>query len=396
MVLLFFVSGNPLFSSKNIYLVSFLFSMILFFIRGKKFDKQFSLFTIVLFVVFIFQTYIFGNFPAVSIFGVFIRISIAYFIFKSLDTRFVSVYINTIYYISILSLFIFVLLNLLPPIHNLLLNVSIKAETGNNGTRYSLVFYTLIRGTSLFYRNSGPFWEPGAFGGYLILGLIFNYIKTSNFFNRKGIVLLIALLSTASTTAFIALFVFLYFLVLKFKINKIYKFIMLILVVFISFYLYTNVAFIGEKISSQIESAESSSIYTNTNSQRFLSALRDFQDIKGYYLWGRGPLLKNRYSIWSTSDIRTNGLTDYWVRFGSLFLIFSSVYLFSSFKRLCCYYNSGFAIAAITLILIVLQSETYFNFPLFLGLFFLGSVYKCDKSKNRLSKHVLANSSTID
>jgi hypothetical protein len=50
-------------------------------------------------------------------------------------------------------------------------------------SRKSLLFYTsfrLIPGR-LIVRNSGMFWEPGAFAGYLILALVFIALKNRKF-----------------------------------------------------------------------------------------------------------------------------------------------------------------------------------------------------------------------
>ncbi|MBE0573822.1 O-antigen ligase family protein [Candidatus Dojkabacteria bacterium] len=250
----------------------------------------------------------------------------------------------------------------------------------------SIIIYTLFRDTGGFYRNSGPFWEPGAFGGYLMLGLIFNFIKTNSFFNKKTVIILIALVSTTSTTAYIALFFFLFFIAYRTKLKLIYKFLLLIIVVSASGYLYLNVDFLSQKVQSQLQSAEASSISSNTNSQRFLSTLRDIQDIRNHFFWGRGPNPKTRYNVSNSSDIRTNGFSDYWVRYGSVFFVLSLFYLYQSFKGICCYFDSKFAIFSLIIILIILQSETYFNYPLFWGLFFLNNVYSCQKKYD--AKHI--------
>lgn len=57
-------------------------------------------------------------------------------------------------------------------------------------------------------RNSGPFWEPGAFQIFLNLALVFG-LQDDDFFERKSkpIILIMAILTTKSTTGYFVLFV---------------------------------------------------------------------------------------------------------------------------------------------------------------------------------------------
>ena len=54
----------------------------------------------------------------------------------------------------------------------------------------SVILYTFnSQGEGLLWlkRNSGPFWEPGAFSGFLILALLFNIIITGKIFTNSSI-----------------------------------------------------------------------------------------------------------------------------------------------------------------------------------------------------------------
>lgn len=62
---------------------------------------------------------------------------------------------------------------------------------------------------SIFYRNAGPWWEPGAFQGFIIIGIII-LLQYPYLFKRKKlllITLIITLLTTQSTTGYIILII---------------------------------------------------------------------------------------------------------------------------------------------------------------------------------------------
>lgn len=129
--------------------------------------------------------------------------------------HFKSVYVDIMTIISIISLIcFFVQLNFTNLVY------SIANTQINPG--YMINWFHTWGWDYIFERNAGPFWEPGAFQGYLSVALLF--ILNERRFNKNYIkiaVLTITLLTTMSTTGYIILFIlFIYFIYL---INKHYK-----------------------------------------------------------------------------------------------------------------------------------------------------------------------------
>ena len=98
---------------------------------------------------------------------------------------------------------------------------------GLTGVEYYNLFLYVVEAKSAFYgldfvsRNNSIFWEPGAFQGFLTLGLILEiyYFKSARKINI--FILVAASLSTFSTTGYIVLIIFILFSVLPKYIKKI-------------------------------------------------------------------------------------------------------------------------------------------------------------------------------
>ena len=236
----------------------------------------------------------------------------------------------------------------------------------------------MIRGIENL-RNSGPFWEPGLYVGYLILAYIFNkYISLNNkrFYN---IVFTITIFTTLSTTGYIAFFTFLLFYYYQNISNKFFKFFAVMALIGFAYYSFFNFDFLGNKIQEQIEVVNNTSdVYRNNNTQRFLNILRDIEDFKGHEILGRGSLPINRYSYDPEYQIRTVGVTDILVRNGIIFFIVLFFLLFKSFKSFTNYFGfkSYFHTTGIFLsIFITLFSQIYFQYQFYWVLPFLFLIY---------------------
>lgn len=118
-------------------------------------------------------------------------------------SKFADIYVSVIVFIAIYSLII--VLN-----RNFIIGSSLfpTLDFGEYGTKTA--FFSNIRLGSdvnnLYFRNQGPFWEPGAFQAYLNIAVIFQLFLLKR---RKRIVeiiiLTVTLLSTFSTTGIITL-----------------------------------------------------------------------------------------------------------------------------------------------------------------------------------------------
>jgi len=371
--LLISISGNPFFSGTNILSIIFLFTLYIFIKRKKKIEEKFLIFISILFIITVFQTVIFSFFSLITIIGLFMRIFIAYMVVKIVTNKFIDNYIKIMYLLSLFSLFFYIISNLNL---NLLIPFSINVSGEESlYPRYSIFgIFTYI--TPFIDRNSGPFWEPGAFAGYLIIAFIFNYFSSLSKKNKINKILLITIISTFSTTVYLAIFSFFFLIYFKNIKNFFLKIFSVMFILSIGYYAYFNFDFLGKKIENQYSIIEKNinPYLQNTDTQRFLNILRDIKDFEEHEIIGRGTNPITRYSFDSHNQIRTVGITDILVKFGIIFFILMLYYLYTSICSYLKYQKKKenlYCLSIFTTIIITLMSEVYFNYPFYWSLLFL-------------------------
>lgn len=373
------ISGIPYLSTTILYIPIFSLLLVIFFLRKLSFEKPFVYFILIVFLITILQIYTFDVFYFESTLGVILRIFIAYFIIKILNIKFIKYYMNILYIISIVSLIVFIPISIFPSIALIIKNSVVPIFDIFNiaqSPHKTILIYNLTHIDS--FRNSGPFWEPGAFGGYLLIAFIFNQITYNH--KKMNFIFLITIATTLSSTAYIATGIFLTLFYYK-KISNIFlRYILVSLIIGSGIYLYNTLDFLGKKIELQFEKTKNAHVYgTDNNTQRFLNILRDYEDIKNHEIVGRGSNPMTRYSQKQLEQIRTVGLTDVMVRFGIpffiliLYLLYKSANSINKFPSI--YTNFAFLLGILT----TLMSEVYFNFPIYWCLLFLFIVYKKPK-----------------
>ncbi len=159
-----------------------------------------------------------------------------------------------------------------------------------NYTDNIIVYNINTKGEGLVWlkRNSGPFWEPGAFAGFLVLALLFNIIRKGRLNNKTNMILIFGVMSTFSTSGYVAL-VFVVLSYLMAQRNRIRRIVYVPLIIFTSAVLFFSVDFIGEKIQRKLS-------FTNqTYNTRFKSAKLDLEDFMDHPFVGLGRSEKTRF-----------------------------------------------------------------------------------------------------
>ena len=153
----------------------------------------------------------------------------AYFIAIRLGIKFRYAYLNVLYVFCIISIVFYLamaLFHILPP--NLF----------PVGELYRSVFiYNVREGEILNLRNCGPFWEPGAFAGYICILFILFFDKLPLLWSvhkTKVKWILLTLVTTFSTQGYLIMFciVVFYFLNKRFTVKTV--FISFVLIVFVA------------------------------------------------------------------------------------------------------------------------------------------------------------------
>ena len=376
--LLLFISGNPLISEFAFLEYSYVMLAIILTIytasKKKRFiNKDAQMMYMVISTTFIFQIVAlhYFSFPAAINFLAIATCGIL--IVRIIGTGFREAYLNVMYALCAISLVgqILYILGVYPGIPI------------NQGNFLSAVVHNVkIRGFLLTgessYRNSGMFWEPGAFQGYAMLTYLIYLDKINELWTihkKKLIVITVAIITTFSTTAYILLgFLALYIVLSKSK-NIFLKISLAVAVVFGSIYMYNTTDFLGEKINHEIEYIESGNIAVG----RIGSAAIDLHYIKKHPIIGNSLHNATRYSehLWF-DRIRSfsNGFTDIIAKMGIVFML---TYVIIIYKR---WHNKRLAkLFTIIMTVLLLQGECYFNYPLFFALPFI--IFETDKQNKK-------------
>lgn len=246
----------------SLYLIIGPISFILFILkRGKLSLKLFSMLGLLL-LLFLLQSFTFGlsySFAFTGILRFFIYFSIA----QVIGLRFNTVYINIMYCICLISLFLFALTAISPSFRDLLLSISknitslgVNDESYDNWSNPSqnIIIYVIPLLNTM--RNCGPFWEPGMFAVFINIALAINLISNKRILEKKNITFLIAAISTLSTASIIATFIIISYHFL-FSVKSKYSLLFIMIIPFIAIPLF-NSEYVKGKIDNNIETMDSS------------------------------------------------------------------------------------------------------------------------------------------
>lgn len=390
--LLLVFSGNPVirFLDKSTLIV---LSILIFILRFPQFKRDFfvKFFVIAssLLVLFFLQN-ITLNF--VSWAGA-IRYIFTFFlggmIFYLLAERFSFRFFIVLYYLSLLSLFLFTLINLL--------NLHIPGlEWGIYGGKYTYIFYTYIKHLHQ-YRNCGMFWEPGAFGGILTLCLALNVKELPELWKNhkfKIVVLVTALLTTTSTTGYLVFFIIVIYYLTFFIKSAVTKFALIPSLLLLIMIVYQNTDFLQEKIDEQSEMSKNLGRGEFANS-RFSSFMIDLPYIKKHPLIGNGLHEKTRYAddpllyqkMKSGESLgNANGFSNFLASLGIPFMFF---YLLISFKMMS-KIDVRVAFLVIFVIVLSLWGEQWLNYPIYTGMLFINLKKYRNQNQQGRSFHNMA------
>lgn len=142
--------------------------------------------------------------------------------------------------------------------------ISISDTQMDNGRilRTSSIIYTQLydasSGVGLTLRNCGPFWEPGAYQGFVNLALLFEvfYLRQQKkLISYPALIYIITVFTTLSTGGYATMFAILSILYLSSnKLSLISKVFAVVVVLAIFGYLYSHLDFMGDKIAEDADS----------------------------------------------------------------------------------------------------------------------------------------------
>ena len=387
--LLLAVSGMEYFyrSQYNI-LISFFIASFFFFRYKRKINKTFSLVVLLFLIVEAFQYILFGGFNMWTFSGSYIRLFLAFAVIAIVGQKFLTYYVKIMYFLAVVSL-IFYAGSFLPGAENFYVNVLGKLIPSPFSIEND--FYKQMPNIIIFNfedtlftenRNSGPFWEPGAFAVFILIALLFNQIKEKKFTTKKNIIFIICLITTFSTAGYLAFFIFIVYINIDVVRKNILYSTVFILILFSSFYLYKSIPFLKDKIENNINIAD------ETTGSRFGSAQADLV----YFI--RSPIVgmgragaKNDFKTdFTQENHRNNGIFILLSTYGLPFTIVYIYLVFLSFSAIQAVFHLPklYPFAAIIIVLILAFSQALFLKPFLNTFLFLPSIMNTTKS-NKLS-----------
>lgn len=346
--LLLCLSGNPLICVnehiREIYAVSAI-SLLLFRVLFNKLDvTSFIKYCWPFFLISFCQIIIINASLSSTIFML-LKLYVGFAIIRILGRKFVKGYIEVMFMLALISLPFF--------IYNMYRGYIPGIPFSEIGV--SLGLYTEIFGDGLILikRNSGMFWEPGAFQGYLNIAIYFALLQPN--LKRKFlkvVVLIIAVLTTKSTTGYFVVFlILLYYILFLRKSSIISKTIFLILLISSFIYAYYGLNFLQDKI------VEESTKDINQGGR-----------INDYIKYG--SLILSNFFLGVSASVAEiapsgNGFVSFLLYYG----IFGvGYYFFILYKNIRRQINYKYTVLFVLLVLITLQGEGFIYYPLYLVL----------------------------
>lgn len=372
MFLLLALSGNPFFNltdtrSKVIFSV-FVLLMVIRHFRYFIPENSIRIYQYLGFFtgIFIFQRLVLGYISVQAAFSFLSKIILGYIIIRYLGRNFRYAYFQVLFFICLISLFGFAWNSMGFDIPYLLYTPPSGEYSFDEG-RNLLLFHQNDRGL----RNSGMFWEPGAFGCYialafmLYLGNIKNLIKYNKF---KSFIILLALITTFSTTAYLVL-IAVGILTIYFEYSKKYGLLILPVLLIAGasvYFLYKQADFLSEKIDHQVGLALERD-RGEFAPDRFSALIFDWHYIKKHPLTGNGFDTSTRYAdhpwVLEKAMQHGNGFSNFIASMGVLSFLFYSFFILK--------FNENKPVSFLFLVVILLQGEPLLNYPVFLSLPFV-------------------------
>ncbi|MBE9585360.1 hypothetical protein IM792_12940 [Mucilaginibacter sp. JRF] len=379
------VSGIPFFMWQLPWvLVGFMISVVSFLLyTDRKLDGKALAFIAAAIVIQIFQGLYDGQLYWPTYFGFAIRMLWAYLAIKTTKAIFIKTYVKILYFFARVSLFFFAAMAIVPNSEALFQTISapfgsfiFKPDTENPQNFHVIIYnfhgyyYTKqLHEERAMIRNCGPFWEPGAFIGFLIFALFFLYLNEGTIKNRKGAVFVIAIITTFSTTGYIAFFACLPILLHKEFIK--YRVVIVPMFIIMIYFSFFGLEFLSNKIAYESKREDDKS--------RFGAAVRDLSYFFERPIIGYGRNSNTDYGKAITEGIATNGVTTCLASMGIIYFAYYSFLILYSFKQLGKVYLKKRIMLIYLVYMLISFSEVYYSLPFFISIAFL---YILTKQKN--------------
>lgn len=361
MIFLISFSGNPIIIQSEKYeLYSIIFTIfIVIFVLFKDIKLFISPILLILFfaLIFLLQTYndAANNLNSIVFFSM--KILIGALTVLSIGKKFPIIFFNVMFAICLISLILF--------LYNYFVGIipGIQFVTKTSYKSSILVYTQFLANDSSNiseFRNSGMFWEPGAFQGFINLAFLLIFTQINFLINNKFklFIMITALITTFSTTGYIVFIFLMMMYIYKYSVlNPFLKAFVLFACLIIAYYAYNNLYFLSDKILNNMEDLDS-------YGSRLFSIDSIFRLLDSKWLIGLGL----KFKVGDTFNTLGNGIVWFMVTFGVLGTLFYLISILYSYHKQVGIWFSIFSVLALILICF---GEVFNNYPLFLALSFI-------------------------
>lgn len=373
---LIFLSGSPALSKNNyeLYISVFFVLLLLLALKvGISISRRVMLVTFIFVVLIAFHILLLGQSVALASIGFLLQMGTAALIVAVIP-QFMRYFVHCMFFIALISLFFYFLFQL-PGQQGIFAPFDLADERN----KINIGLYTFFTFGKSAARNSGIFWEPGAFAGYLALALycVAVYGRKLKVSVLEVLVMIVALGATLSTMGYAAFMVVCgAYCVRKFSgRNPLLVFVGLpiaaVLMMVLAWQLANSIPFLKEKIVEQAQAAEDGDERSEKN--RFGNAIYDLEFVAKRPIAGWSADTKTRLAEDSLAlDLLSgqgNALSGFAVRFGIVGWLTMMGAFFTTF--LVTTRSVPLAVLGIFLISVMFTGEKYMNFPLIMTFLFM-------------------------
>jgi hypothetical protein len=353
----------------------------LYFNRVKKKDVQFFIISSAIFFIYVLVRFKLNQLPTdylkSDVFYFFKFVLTSYLFCLILKEKTLYYLVKVISHLAVISIVFYILQfyqdgAILKAIGSAFESITVKTYS----LRYSN-FLIFTYDTVHYYRNSGFCWEPGAFGSFLTIALLFNFLMNDFKLNKEAFIITLAILTTVSTTAYLGVFLLFF---LRYRVlNKGSKVTIIAFAIILAIAI-PNVPFLGEKIVEIYEQdirdlkriEELSTYYDDEQRQiplnRFASAIFLYEQFDWKLFLGVSNQYDEYYKYEYNINI-SNGIMDFITKFGVVGLFV----LLYRYGTLCKMYlrKTEYVIYSVLILLILSFGEPILMLPICVIFMFL-------------------------